>query len=183
MKLRITVLFAVIILLIFGIHNNCFSQVKSDSAIVAKLSAESDAKDFGYINPDIYEMPSFSGMLVKGIFSLLAVFALILAFVLFLKRFVYNRGGSNLTNGLIKIINTTFIAPKKSIYLIKIVDKILVVGVTENQMQTLAEFSEEEIPQYINETRKTGASAKQFSSYINLLLDKMKKRDLQEDKS
>ena len=188
MKLRVIFFIVIIILFMTGMRGKCLAQADSDFKAVDLTSIKSDSltavqskiKTKDYINSEISEMPGFSGMITKGIFSLLIVVVLIFGFVYILRRFVYNRGGTNLSNGLIKIINTTFIAPKKSIHLIKIMDRILVVGITENHMQTLAEFSGGEIPESIIENRKSNSSAKQFSSYLNVLLDKVTRKDLQE---
>ena len=59
-------------------------------------------------------------------------------------------------------------------------DRILVVGITESQMQMLAEFKEEEIPDSIIETRKKSESVKQFSNYFNMFFNKVRKRNHQE---
>jgi flagellar biogenesis protein FliO len=58
-------------------------------------------------------------------------------------------------------------------------DKILVVGVTDNQMQTLAEFKEGDIPNSLVENRKIDESTKQYSSYFSHIFDKVRKKNHQ----
>jgi len=154
----------------------------SNFSIFNENEIKSDSLSTAYLNPDITVLPNFTDMILKSIFSLSVVIVLIIGFVMFIKKFVYNRSGSNISNGLIKVINTTYIAPKKSINLVKIMDRILVVGITENQMQTLAEFKEEEIPDSIIETRKRNGSIKQFSDYFNMFFDKVRKRNHKEER-
>ena len=182
MKLRITVFTVIFILSISGIVNKSLSQFGVGSEVFNENGLKSDSLLTAYINPEISKLPDFSGMILKSIFSLSVVVVLIIGFVWFMRKFVYNRSGSNISNGLVKVISTTFIAPKKSIHLVKIMDRILVIGITENQMQALAEFKEEEIPDSIIETRKRGEPVKQFSSYVNMFLDKVRKKAHQEDK-
>ena len=182
MKLRITVFAVIFILSISGMVNKSSSQFGVGSEVFNENEIKSDSLSTAYVNPEITELPNFTDMILKSIFSLSVVIVLIIGFVMFIKKFVYNRSGSNISNGLIQVINTTYIAPKKSIHLVKIMDRILVIGITENQMQTLAEFKEEEIPDSIIETRKRGEPVKQFSSYVNMFLDKVRKKAHQEDK-
>ncbi len=182
MKLRITVFAVIFILSISGMVNRSSSQFGAGSEVFNENGIKSDSLSTAYVNPEIPVLPNFTDMILKSIFSLSVVIVLIIGFVMFIKKFVYNRSGSNISNGLIKVINTTYIAPKKSINLVKIMDRILVVGITENQMQTLAEFKEEEIPDSIIETRKRNGSIKQFSNYFNMFFDKVRKRNHKEER-
>jgi flagellar biosynthetic protein FliO len=179
MKLRITVFTVIFILSISGIVNKGLSQnqIKSENLDVTKSNADSIIN--GYANSEVPELPNMGGMVFKGLFSLIIVFALIIGFALFLKKFVYNRNGFRVSGGLVKVISTTFIGPKKSIHLIKVMDKILVVGVTDNQMQTLAEFKEGDIPNSLVENRKIDESTKQYSSYFSHIFDKVRKKNHQ----
>jgi len=182
MKLRITVFAVIFILSISGMVNRSSSQFGAGSEVFNENGIKSDSLSTAYVNPEITELPNFTDMILKSIFSLSVVIVLIIGFVMFIKKFVYNRSGSNISNGLIKVINTTYIAPKKSINLVKIMDRILVVGITENQMQTLAEFKEEEIPDSIIETRKRNGSIKQFSDYVNMFFNKVRKKNHKEER-
>lgn len=180
MKLRITVLTVIFILSVTGVVNKSLSQnlVKSENVNVTK--SEADTIINSYENSKVPELPNLGSMIFKGLFSLVIVFALIIGFALFLKKFVYNRNGFHVSGGLVKVVSTTFIGPKKSIHLIKVMDKILVVGVTDTQMQTLAEFKEGDIPNSLVENRKIDESTKQFSNYFSQIFDKVRKKNHQE---
>lgn len=180
MKLRITVFTVIFILSISGLVNKGLSQnqIKSENFSITKSNADSMFNS--YVNSDVPELPNLSGMIFKGLFSLIIVLGLIIGLALFLKKFIYNRNGFRVSGGLVKVVSTTFIGPKKSIHLIKVIDKILVVGVTDSQMQTLAEFKEGDISNTLVENRKVDESTKQFSGYFSQIFDKVRKKNNQE---
>jgi len=77
--------------------------------------------------------------LVFGIIVLL-----IYGTIWFLNKFVYRRGnGQSLSH--VTVVSTTLLAPKKFIYLVKVFDRLLVLGVTDSQISNLTEINDPEI--------------------------------------
>ncbi len=85
---------------------------------------------------------------------------------LWLLRRVLLEGRSRVSREWIDVLATAYIAPKKQINLVKVLDKFLVIGVTEAGMNTLAELDEESVSRHITPAR--GGSGKQ-SGFARLL--------------
>ena len=88
--------------------------------------------------------PDGLSLLMRTLGSLVLVSCLIIGVVFLLKRYVFGRNGTGKAESEIKILSTTFLGPKKSIYLVRVLNKVLVLGVSESQMQTLSEFTSDE---------------------------------------
>jgi flagellar biosynthetic protein FliO len=82
--------------------------------------------------------------LLQAFGSLVLVILLAFVVLFFVKKFVYKdfTGFSNKTNLSFKIISQVSLLPKKSIFLVKVFDRILVVGVTDVSMNILSEIND-----------------------------------------
>jgi len=82
-------------------------------------------------------------IVVKTMFSLAAVVALMIAVVFVMKKYVY--GGKSASSNLIdmKVIGTLMLQPKRSVSVLKVMNKILVIGITEDGLETLGEIDDE----------------------------------------
>ncbi|MBI4531941.1 MAG: flagellar biosynthetic protein FliO [Candidatus Latescibacteria bacterium] len=92
------------------------------------------------------ERPGLVGLTLKLLVSLVLIIFLIWLSVYLIKKTSMAKGlglqfgGS----GLIEVLERSYIAPKKAIYIIKVGGKVLALGVTDTSITTLAEFSLEE---------------------------------------
>ena len=85
---------------------------------------------------------------VKMILSLGAVLALMFGLVYVLKRFVMPGAQRAAQQPVtIEVLGRKALQPKKSVVVLKIADRILVVGMSEQGMQTLTELSSDELQQ------------------------------------
>ena len=82
--------------------------------------------------------------LLQAIGSLVLVILLAFAVLFFVKKFVYKdfTGFSKKTNLSFKIISQVSLLPKKSIFLVKVFDRILIVGVTDAAINILSEIND-----------------------------------------
>ena len=88
-----------------------------------------------------------NGMLLQAFGSLILVIVLIFAVLLFLKKFVYRDYGTTFgkkNSSDFKIIGQIMLQPKKYIYIIKFFDRLLVVGITDNNLNLLSEITDKE---------------------------------------
>jgi flagellar protein FliO/FliZ len=82
-------------------------------------------------------------ILVKTLLSLTAVLGLMVGTVFVLKRFVY-RSGPNATSLVsIDVVGQASLHPKRSVVVLKVMNKLLVVGMSEQGMQTLSEITDD----------------------------------------
>ena len=82
--------------------------------------------------------------LLQAFGSLILVILLVFALLFFVKKFVYKdfTGFSKKENLSFKVLSQIALLPKKSIFLVKVFDRILVVGVTDTAINTLSEIND-----------------------------------------
>ncbi len=89
------------------------------------------------------DMPHTYGLIARMAFSLIIVIGLIWGVVLLLRR-ISGKRVSGAAKSFIKVLERSYIAPKKAVYVIQVGNRTLAVGVTDAQMTTLAELDPEE---------------------------------------
>ncbi len=83
-------------------------------------------------------------ILVKTLLSLGAVIGLMVGLVFLLKKYVYaGRVGSS-SSVEIGVLGHRVLQPKRSVYVLKVLNKVIVVGSSEQGLQTLAEVTDAE---------------------------------------
>jgi flagellar biogenesis protein FliO len=83
-------------------------------------------------------------VLVKTLMSLLAVLGLMTGIVILLKKYVYKGHGVSTAVVSIDVLGHTVLSPKRSIHVLRVLNKIVIVGVTEGGMTSLGEINDEE---------------------------------------
>ena len=110
-------------------------------------SAWADQMDF--LNQGTNSSPSFISLLAKLILAMVLIVGLIYLSMYLLKKFSYSAkkkiGGSD-----IEVLQRGYIAPKKGIYLVKVQSKVLVLGVTDTNVNYLTE-----LPEIVEEEEKS----------------------------
>lgn len=87
------------------------------------------------------EQINMTWMFFKTMGLLVLIIVLILISVYFIKKYVFNPAGPNGQSGWIRIIGQTQIQPKKVLTLVKVLDKVILLGSTDGNIRSLAEFS------------------------------------------
>lgn len=134
-RLILNIIIALIFLL--GIPVVSYGQV-DDSVSVANLTPESG-----------WEIPQNTGeinlltVLGKGIGALLLIVLMIYGVVWLLRYFMNKKNPGSFATSSIRVISTTYIAPKKSVALLQVYDKAVLIGISENSMDALIELDEE----------------------------------------
>lgn len=90
-------------------------------------------------------------IVIKTFLSLAAVIALMIGVVFVMKKYMY--GGKASSSALIdiQVLGTMMLQPKRSVTVLKVLNKVLILGVTESGMQTLGEIGDEQSLQEITE--------------------------------
>ena len=78
-------------------------------------------------------LPSF----IKMLFALAIVLGLMVGAMYFIKRFLPQTTVRMSENSLINIVATRYLGPKSSIMLVEVLGKVIVIGVSPNQMSHL----------------------------------------------
>ncbi len=116
---------------------------KTSSAPYKDFSGTTSAVSASDILPAGDALPDTLGLVTRMGLSLLAVIFLIWGAVQILKKF--SPGGAISSGGAtIRVLDRAYIAPKKSIYVVQIGNKVLALGVTDQQMTTLTDLDLED---------------------------------------
>jgi len=117
-------------------------------------------------------------IVVKMILSLGAVLALMFGLVFALKRFGVPGGSAAELSVPIQILGRKLLQPKKSVVVMKVAEKILVVGISEQGMQLLTELAPDEA-QVLHagqdaaaKARRTGGFAAQLQATLNTIVNR-----------
>jgi flagellar protein FliO/FliZ len=106
-------------------------------------------------------------IILKTLGSLALIIALIIGILYLFKKYIYKDYGSKGTPNNIKVLTHLILQPKKIIYFIKVFDKILVLGVSENNINILSEITDlAEIEKFQEGLRKPDTGKKDFLDYF-----------------
>ena len=101
----------------------------------------------------------FSGPALPSLLRIVSALAITIACIYggiyALKRMSGKRGGFGGSRNL-EILETTAVAPKKMISLVRVADKAILLGVTENGISTLTELSPEKTAEIVAVTQAAG---------------------------
>lgn len=120
-------------------------------------------------------------LLLRTVGSIALVVALIFGFVYALRRFVYLRGHRPNGKGIIEVVGSNFLQPKKALYVVRVMDRVLVLGVTDTRISLLcqlggspsSEVPPVEPPEDIEPAYQPG-HPKQFSGLLGSFVDRLK---------
>lgn len=104
--------------------------------------------------------------IIKLIFPLLIISLMLYGLLVFVKKYSFKRGGKTLQN--IKVLSNQMIMPKKFLSVVKVKDKLLILGISENNINLLKEIEADETD-LIPETSQnmTQGFADLFKKYLN----------------
>ena len=111
---------------------------------------------------------SMTSVFFRSFFALFILIAVVYAGVVIIKKF--GHGKVNKKGDIISIAGSTYLGPKKSIFLVDIHDKRLVLGVTDTSIQLLTQFDRPEQDAVVEKTGQPGSAA--FSSLLNNFMRK-----------
>jgi flagellar biosynthetic protein FliO len=117
------------------------------------------------------------GVFLRMVLSLSAVLALMIGLMYLVKRFVLPGSSSPRSAVQVEVLGRRALQPKKSIFVVRVAGKVLVLGVSEHGMQALTELSEEEVEAASPVPVHTaGAEHKPFVTYLHETLSTMRRR-------
>lgn len=128
-------------------------------------------------DPVVPETPALLSLVLRTTGSIALVIALVFVFVYTMRKFLYARRYRGSREGLINVIGSSFLQPKKAIYVVRVMDRILVLGVTDARISLLCELSDVSAwgSSGISGEANESNSSRQFSEYLGSLLGKIRK--------
>ena len=79
---------------------------------------------------------------LKMIFALAIVLGLLIGVMYFIKNFMQRSAPSTNNQALINILSSRYLGPKSSIMLVEVMDQVIVVGISGQQMTALAHIDD-----------------------------------------
>jgi len=118
---------------------------------------------------------NFGWMIVKttGYFVLIVLLIIVLVFIM--KKLVYGRKNTAGGARTIRVLSSTFVGPKKSLILVEAAGRILIIAVTDTQMNLIAELPKEEYEKHIQETGVQKSPQPAGGNQFGTVLDKILK--------
>jgi len=95
---------------------------------------------------------------------LLVVVALIYVTMMVLRKVSLGRSGFSGNKGSLEVLERSYFAPKKFVCLLRVEKKVLLVGVAENNINMLADVSDQEFE--VAQTNEKKSAGKSFGSYL-----------------
>jgi flagellar biosynthetic protein FliO len=122
--------------------------------------------------PPVGGETSLIGLLFRVAFSLAFIVLLIWGAVWVMRRF--SGGGIRSAGGdaLVDVLGRTYIAPKKAVYILRVGDRALAVGVTESAMTPLAEM---DLAEALSACPETGQETARLSDLFDGLKSRLSK--------
>ena len=112
-----------------------------------------------------------TGSFLQAFGSLLLVVLFAFAVLFFVKKFIYKdfAGFSKRTNLSFKVISQVSLLPKKTIFLVKVFDRILVVGVTDAAINILSEIDDKGVIDDIETSFSEKGTTTDNAKFLNIL--------------
>lgn len=149
-----------------------FSEIeKLDKSKIVKFSETDESKDNLGIGDNEKEMvlniavPALFSTSLRAVTALLMVLSLMLIIFYFVKKYLLKDGSLLGMDKQIKVLSTSYIAPKKSINLVEIAGEVLVLGVTATNIALLTKIKNKEIVEKIKGNRERPLIKPPFSSF------------------
>lgn len=139
----------------------------ADSTTVVAPVAPAVVMDSTVVVADMSALPDVSSLITRMVLSLGVVLLLIWGAVHVLQRISGRSNKIGGTESHIRVLDRTYLAPKKAVYVLKIGSRSLAVGVTDTQITPLAELDAEET----NLAYPTSLPNATTPSFANLLKD------------
>ena len=121
--------------------------------------------------------PDLVPMLGRTLLSLVVIGVLIYLVLFLLRKSLYKRWRGGDGGDLVSVLGSTFMGPKKAVYLLKVMDRILIVGVTDAHISLLSEITEASaVESAIRASRYGGgASPSRFFEHLDAFVTRLKK--------
>lgn len=154
-----------LLLLMLGLNQGFSDERNDNSPVILNESQKADQKE-GVLSKDL---PSIKGL----VRSFVIVIGLIVIFFVFLKwRYGFSRGIKG-NKKYIQVLEYSMLGPKRYLYLVKVLDKLLVVGATNDGMSLLCEMNEAEKKELLEGSIAAGEG---FSGLIKKITGKAEDR-------
>ena len=100
---------------------------------------------------------SYIPALLKMFFALAIVIGLLIAAMYVLRRYLSHSPSGSRDSSLIQIVSTRYLGPKSSILMVEVLGKVIVLGLTSDQMTVLTTIDDDHVLEKMNAIRENEA--------------------------
>jgi len=174
-KLKQIGLILALVLMIWGTHcglaSNLPKRQKNSSASFQEVTQKNEDNSYlQYQEPQSHPTSSLFYTSLRAMFSLMVVVGLIYLFVHFLRKSSGSQKQASYKNkGIFSVVGRLYLSPKKTIYLVRIGEKILVLGVDE-RIHLLSTIKNENTIKSLEPSSNQPLEITKFSNYLRKLL-------------
>lgn len=121
-------------------------------------------------------VPSMGVMFGKILISLSIILLLLAGTVYLFRRFTWKGNVTSAKSGVMDVLETTSIMPGKSLSIVRVADRVLLLGIFQEGIRCLSEFEGEKALEIIQATDKGNGPSMmtQFSDNLNQFMGKFK---------
>lgn len=102
-------------------------------------------------------------LVVRAFLTMMMIVGLMFALLIVVRKYFFNK--PRLTNDNMRVLSSISLQPKKSIFLVKIFNKVMLVGVSDNSVASLGEITDEETLELL----ETSSQKKQIKGFSEIL--------------
>lgn len=102
-------------------------------------------------------------LIVKAFLTMLMIIGLMVGLLVVVRRYFYAK--PRIADENLKVLSTISLQPKKAIYLVKVFNKVMLVGVSDSSMAALGEITDDESLQKL----ESAAQKKQMKGFSEIL--------------
>ncbi|HQT91818.1 MAG TPA: flagellar biosynthetic protein FliO [Candidatus Kryptobacter bacterium] len=108
-------------------------------------------------------------LIVKTFLTMLVLIGMMFGLLLVVRKYFYTK--PQFVNDNLKVLSSMSLQPKKSIYLVKVFDRVMLVGVSDNSIASLGEITDADVLQKLESSgQKQGL--KGFSEILRAFTQK-----------
>ncbi len=126
----------------------------------AGQSDEVGAEDVGgflsYEEPVPHARRSFGSLMLRLLLSMVIILGIIYGGLMLVKLLTRKVKAAPKSERLVRVVDRTALDAKRAIYLVKVCDRLLVVGVGTSEIRTLAQIEDESVVENVQETEFSG---------------------------
>jgi flagellar biosynthetic protein FliO len=165
---KILLIFAIILIVSAGFIAAKFGVVSADKGVLYTESGKTGDlyQNQHGLSAETTANESMTGALFKLLGALIIVVAGIYGFLLLLRKMMGRKFSGNRGNNLLEVIETTYIAQKKSVSLVRYGNRAVLVGVGDSGITVLAELDESATSDILTYQEDANESKPGFSHFL-----------------
>jgi len=143
---------------------------EADTAAAPEVTAADEANDSGgFLSYEEQTTTSpgrsFGSLMLRLVLSMAVILGLVYGGLMLVKMLMRKTRKAPKSEKLIRIVDRAVLDQKRAIYLVKVIDRLLVVGVGANDIRTLAQIDDETVIENVQDT--------EFTEHLQSLLGRL----------